>query len=534
MDLIQFLLQNLHFAVGILASLAVFSAAWLYFDGWLEHRLYKDLPKWIGFLLLAIGFVIYAAHIEESVFGTPIIGSAVFTVGELIRLAGYITLIIGQIIDPLQAVPKFKGLEQESPKSSKSAAVGMIGTIPWLALPAASFAVAILYWRRATTGLERHLKPIAISFVMFTLFEIGDFASRWGNSTDIIVRRVVGPFGIIWIITEILLFTATALLIKWVWRYLLERFMSQLFMVFISSVVAIFLVVTGSFTFLLLRDIRTESLRNLTISSSVLDYAIDNRKKTTAAQSEVIARLPEITAAVAAKDHAKLVALTKTTLADRQLSSLIITGDSGQVLYDAEEPDRYGQSVSSDALIARALLGEAVSSVTSIDAVVAPKLRASSVYPVRDATGLVIGSVQVGIALDNAFLDGLKAQTGLDGSVLSGSIRSATTFTAADGTTRWVGVKQTDDTVNTTVLKSGKSWSGAIDVQNEQYLGIYSPLLDADNTPVGMTFVGKPENSILAQAGHSISLTFALSALLIALAAIPAYLVSRYLSNQIK
>jgi hypothetical protein len=62
----QFIGQNVHFAVSLLASLAVFAVFWLTFDAWLERRRLREAVKWSGFLLLALGLLLNGAIVESG------------------------------------------------------------------------------------------------------------------------------------------------------------------------------------------------------------------------------------------------------------------------------------------------------------------------------------------------------------------------------------------------------------------------------------------------------------------------------------
>src|ERR1019366_6909632 len=182
----QFFGQNIHFVVSILMSLAAFAVFWLIIDAWTERKQLKELLMWGGFLLLALGFLLYAAVINQSGFGQLAWNSHLDFVSELLRLVGYISIVLGQLLNPLQAKPKTKGIEEImgensiSPNQNKNVAAGLgFGALSWQALlPLGSLGVAGVYWRRATTGLERHLRPVAIAFLGLTSFEIFTLAAN--------------------------------------------------------------------------------------------------------------------------------------------------------------------------------------------------------------------------------------------------------------------------------------------------------------------------------------------------------------------
>ncbi len=548
---IQFFGQNIHFAVTLFAALVFFAVFWLHFDAWTAKRQLRECVNWLGFLLVALSFVVSSTVIEQSILGHSLFGNISEAIALILRILGYGGIIVGQLIDPLQAKPTLTGLnesefehgEDEAADSDKDvktakavpAAVGFTGVVGLLHIlpPVEALVIAILYWRRATTGLERHLKPIAASFLFLTGFEVLSLGSLWQASNNPLVAKFVAPFASIWIIEHVLLFVGVLVLGNWVWRYLTRRFMSQLFMIFTSLTLAIFLLTTVSFTFLLTNNVQKAALDNLETAASVLGYAINGKKAETLANTESIAANSDIAAAITAKDHKKLVSLTSSFLHDKKQSSLIITSDAGQVLLRAEDPDRWGDSLSSDTLIRRALIGQSSSTVSTKQDVLAPLIYIKSSTPIRDASNNIIGSAVVGLVTDNAFVDGIKNATGLDSAIYANNVRSATTFVAPDGVSRWVGVKENNQQVINTVLKKGKTYRGSSSVLNRQFLVVYAPVKDIDNTVIGMLFIGQPQVAILQAAGRSVELTFVVAAALLLLSIIPAYIISRYLSKQL-
>jgi hypothetical protein len=532
---LQFFAQNAHFAVGLFAALVCTAIAWLYFDAWTFSKARKEILSWVGFTLLAVSFLAQATVIEQSVLGDSLFGNVATTIILVCRLAGYALIIIGQLIDPLMKIPDNKGLklgetstessgaeeggvpgtQNEASKDRKMAAVFLPSAIGKILLPVAGLVIAALYWRRATTGLERHLTKVAIGFLLLGLADLVGLAA--------LLRETSNPVIYSWVVAFL-----------WVWSYLTKRFLSQLFMVFVASTVVIFLAVSVGFTSLLLRSIREDSLHKLDTASRVLNYAMGAKQAETSAGAQQLAGTSDVANAIVAGNHEALVVLTKTYLVDKKQSSLMITDESGKVLIRAEDNARWGDSVSSDALVVRAMLGSNASSVDARRGAEAPIVEVRSIATVRDKAGNIIGTVTAGLELDTAFIDGIKRETGLQSSIYGGDTLASTTLVAPDGQTRSTGIVMANSVIKDKVLKQGKTYSGNFDIQNRHMLGVFMPVKDVDNVPVGMLMAAEPENAVLAVAGRSIELTFLLTAGLLLLSIFPAYLVSRTLERQLE
>lgn len=534
MLLTQFILQNAHFGLNVFAALIFFAVFWLYFDAWVETKHKKDLFKILGFGLLSLSFLIHATYIEQAVINSVIFnGSLIESAGNLFKLAAFILLIIGLILDPIQDRPGEEKVKE--PLSSSAVGVILFDKLPTLLLafvcPILSLIIFVLYLRRSTIGLERHLKPLTIGFLFISLFEILSLTKLLESTNNINIFGLVRPFGPLWLLAHALLLIGIVIIAKWVFGYLLKRIQTQLFMIMNTAIIIIFLVTTVSFTGLLINNLQMDALSHLNTDVNVVQYAVGVKQGETLSDAQVVSQNSSLLAAILSKDRATLKTLTTSILLAKKESFLIVTASNGAVLMRGEDNEKIGDSLSSDTLFKRAARGESASSVVTIDGALAPVVSIRSAVPILNK-GQIIGVVIVGTNIDNAFVDGLKNSTKLNVSVYAGNTLSATTFVALDGKSRYVGVKEEDSNIKKNVLIEGKNYSSAVNVLNVPYFAAFSPLKDVDGNPVGMLFVGKEQVSVIAAASTSIEYTFLIAVFFLLISVIPSYMVSRYITRQ--
>lgn len=551
----QFLLENLHFAINLFASLVFFAVSWLYLDAWLETKEHKELFKIIGFALFSLSFLIHATYIEQSVLANGVFNVAlVETLSNFVKLAAFIFLIIGLIIDPIQKKPVYNdeestGNQQSNPPSAvpqppaASATVAAAGAfslqglsvVLWaICFPLLSLAAFVLYLRQATIGLEKHLKPLTFGFFFIFLYEVFSLSQIFENTTTISIYNIVAPFGPLWIMAHVCLLVGVSVIAKWVFQYLLKRLQTEIFMIFNISVLIIFLITTVSFTGLLLVNLSDNALSHLATDANVVQYAISSKQAETLSDAEVVSQNPELQTAITTNDKQTLKTLSTSILLAKKQSFLIIVASSGAVLMRGEDNEKIGDSLSNDPLFVRAMRGEKASSVTTKDGPIAPVVSIRSAVPIIVGTGQTIGAVIVGSDIDNAFVDGLKATTKLDVSVYADNVLSATTFIAADGKSRYVGVKEENKDVSKNVLIDGKNYSGELSILNVPYFAAFTPLKDVDGNPVGMLFAGEQQVSIIQAASSSIEYTFIIAVIFLLLSVLPSFLISKFITNQFK
>jgi hypothetical protein len=526
----QFILENLHFALNLTAALAFFTVFWLYFDAWTARHSLKEMARWLGFLFLSISFVVSAIYVETTIVSVPFLPQSIHTLLlAATRLMGYSFIILSLVIDPL--IPK-----PSKNHEAHSVAVPLLGmpiTISFSFLyPILAGFAGFLYLRRATIGLENHLKPVALTFFILSISELLSLGYLLQGSTNTTIYNFTAPFGILWIAQQVILLLSIFVLRQWIFGYLLKRFQSQLFIIFTTSIVVIFLITTISFSALLLKNLETDSLSHLSTDVNILNYTVESKKGETVSDAQLVAQNPQVQKAVEEGERKTLKDIASVLLLAKKQSTLTILSSTGVVMARGEDPERVGDSLSDDPIVQKALAGESVSSVLTKDGVVAPTVTIRSAVPISIA-GKTSGVVVVETDIDNAFVDGVKSATKLDASVYADNIRSATTYIAADGRSRSLGVKEESPVIKKTVLNLGHEFVGQVNILNTPYLAAFTPLKDVNNISVGMLFVGRPQVELLVAAGKSIEMTFVVSVILLILSIVPAYFVSKYMASQL-
>jgi hypothetical protein len=403
---IDFVFTNLHFAIYLFAALVLFAMFWLYFDAWWERKNSMELPKLVGILLLSISFVFQAIEVTST------LPSWVFLVTHIL---GYVSLVIGLTMDPLQSAPNTSGLKENF------GILGMGLNYSWLsfAAPILGGMVAFLYWRRATKGLEKHLKVVILVFVLMTVFEALSVIGLLKSSAVVGISLLFSIHGPIWIVQHFVLLFAMSLLASWVWRYLTKRLEPQLFMIFVSSILGIFLLTTVIFTSQLLRNMQDETISRLETDVKVLSYGLDSRKFQIQSDAISFASRQEFTKMVAETNKVALAPAAREYLLSKNLSSVIVIDNNGKVVARGEDVEQTGDSLSGDAFVKRGLSGKNAVSVIVGQGVLAPTVSVRAISPIV-SSGKQVGAVITGISIDNAFVDGIKAATGLEAAVYGG------------------------------------------------------------------------------------------------------------------
>ncbi len=521
----QFFLENVHFAVNLFAALVFFGVSWLYYDAWKSDKNINGLLRAVGFVLLTLSFVIHAAFLEVALLGNSLVPESLHLWVQIIfRNLGYLFVLFSVGTEKLQPKPKVNAFVVPFAITS----IVLLQVIPFFL----ALLITIFYFRRATYGLERHLKLVTLSFAFITFSEFFSLASLFRATDNVDIYNLVTALGPLWIIEHLLLLVGIFILGRWVFGYLLKQFQTQLFMIISSMVLVIFLITTVCFTALLLKNIEDETTKQLESDVRVLEYALVSKKEASVGDAQTIAQNQNVIDALVQKDRPKLAAIAEELLLSKNNSFLVIVDTNGQIVARGEDKEKVGGSLSDDVLIKRALVGQSASSAATKDGVLVPELSLRGASPIKSDQN-IIGAVMVGTQVDNAFVDGIKKATGLEASLYSDNSLSATTLVGSDNKSRLVGVKEESKIIKEKVLRDAQSYSGSVNINNKPLFAAYLPLKNVDNNPIGMLFVARSQIGVLKAASRSIELTFILTSVMILVSIIPSYLVSRYIAKQL-
>ncbi len=490
----------------------------------------RELLRLGGYLLLSISYLLGSTLVESNLAGFVLLGARVQVIMLMIRIVAYLWLIFGLLLEPI---------EKRTTMSVAALVVVTPGVevgLGWLmraVIVVLAGAVALLYWRRGTVGLEAHVRKMAAAFSLMAGSEMMGMAAEFRDVARVTVYEWVAPFRWLWILEQVLLAFGVVLMVWWVWQYLIRRLHSQLYMIFIAVIMVVFLLTTVVFTSLLMRNFQKDVGKNLASDAKVMGVALETLKDAVEADARLFASDRVLAGAIENRDDGAMEELARQFLVEHDSSFVWITDSFGRVLVRGEDSVRRGDSLSDDQVAARALRGEVAASMLVTEGVVAPKIILKAAAPVlRDKT--VVGAVVTGTLIDDGFVDEVKTSTGLEVAVYAGDTLAASTLEDSIDGGRWTGLREDNEQILEKVLEREDAYVGQVELLNVPFYAAYEPLKDLEGRVVGMLFVGKPQQVLFETAGKSIESAFVMMAGLFALSVMPAFLISRYITEQLR
>jgi len=496
-----FLLNNLHFALEILGALAFLVAAWLALDSFLVRRNFKGASRGIGFAMLAVWQIIHAFNFSSDF---------VIFLGYALFIFGILFVLINLLAESLIARPEFKAVLI---LPSLAAALNPLN----IAVTAGLFLITILAFRQYKRETKKALMPFWVAFLFLSLgslsaifYDQDSFSGLWviGHGLELI-----GFFALGW----------------WVWKYLELRIREELLLVFISLTLFMAVIVTLTFSSILITRMEDQTREGLLTNARVLDFTISGLEEEALAKTKLFARDPELAQALALDDFIKIEELASDFMDKENLGFLTVLDQEGFVILRAHALSKKEDNLSKERASGSALAGEPF---VTIETTSAEKFSIRAASPIADR-GEILGVVIGGFSLDNALADNMKRITGLDMSIFEGNTMVAATYLHPDGRTRSIGVKQTDPEVLKGVLELGTGTTLRTKIFSRPYLASFLPIRDADNNIVGMLSAAKAQNEILETAEQSNRLTLGAVVIIMIIMVMPVYLITKRLSKEV-
>lgn len=495
-----FLVNNLHFAFGMLGAIVLITSAWLLWDSYNIQKSSPVMMRLIGISFFSVWQIIQSLDVR----------------GDVLLYFGYSLLILGLafiVISFLQTkqlsihsvviIPAFTLYVQQ---------LSVISTILF-------FAIAYLAFRQ----WKREYNPTWIPFAIgFLLFGIAYFLDIFIKGTDRI--------SFIYILSNIIELAGAVSLGVWIWQYMRLRISESIIMILIGTTFILSTIVTLAFSTILIGRVVSETSNNLITDVKVVDFSINSMKEEALSKARLVATDAEIIKAINSNDFESLDQNSALLLEKYNLGFLIVTDKNGDVLVRANALSKRGDSLFEERAFEEAKLKN---SIVTIENSAAEGFSIRSGAPVYDKNNKVVGTIIAGFQLDNAFVDKMKRLTGFETFIYKGDMSVAGTALDIDGRTRLIGNKVDNVDIINSVLKGGKLFTGNIDIHGTAFQASYLPIIDGDNKTVGMISAAKHQQDIVNVANATNRFTLIVVLLILLVLIFPIYFISKRINKDI-
>ena len=494
-------MSNLHFALEFFGAIILFVLAWLAFDAYLIKKEFKTLARSLGFFLFALWGVIHSLAITVDFW---------LVIASLSYVFGLFLILFNLYFEKPPARPKLETVFVLPAVASILWAVHIVATI-FLVL------VAVLAIKRYREEFQKTLKFfwLALSFLALASF-LAVFSTKIG--------------GFLWIGEHFFKIIGFSFLGYWGWQYLKLRIKEEMLLIFVGMALFISVIVTLTFSAILLRNMEKESEVNLISNVKVIDFTFSRMKNESLSNAQVFAKDGEIQKSLIVKDFAELAKKSQQLMVEKTMDFLTIADKNGEVILRAHALTAKGDNIGGEKAGQEALTGKFYA---TIEPTLTEKFSIRGAAPIYDTKNNIIGVIITGFIIDNAFVDQIKKAMDLEITIYKEDAVQATTIFDPAGKTRNVGAKLTDQKVIEGVFQKGQGITTRTTIFSRPYLAAYLPLENTEKEVIGAFQASRLQIELLETAVTTNRLTLSITIIIVIMMLMPAYWLAKKLTEQV-
>jgi len=254
----------------------------------------------------------------------------------------------------------------------------------------------------------------------------------------------------------------------------------------IGLIIVCAVAVLGSSILLYSQAMNDAMYEKLEVATMVVEHEIDTLKTNTYVTARSVSSSDELIDSIKNNDRIQMISTAGNMRNVAQLDFCTIVDAEGTVMYRANDPGRYGDSIAEQPHIKSALSGNTEVFITP--GLNFMRLIISAATAIYDHDGNTIGVVSVGYRLDNEnFVNRLKEITNCEVTIFLDDERISTTIRQEDGT---IATGETaPESIADTVLAGGVFF-GRSDILGRDAITKYVPIRGANDAVIGMIGVG--------------------------------------------
>lgn len=552
--------EYLFYIVAIFAILVGISTSSLFFAVGKFERRSRTIWRSVGFFFLVLAFLVFIFERKFSVLGT---------LGLILELIGFFGIYKGVLSQPglsrLRDIKKAgakslnrKKLTKRSKSSNFSQLVNdnkyliiFVGfVVIFLVIVAIFFkdylqsalSLSIVFFISTTifeqikryrrekklSSLDRrhNLYPL-IGYVFLFVSGLFLILYRLPELELVFFRKLSLSYSYVWQLSIFFTFVGFVFLAIWAWAFIKIRAFLRVYIVLLFIAVLVSSLGSLVFTTLVFNIVENNNLDLMTRGTQSVQVVLSDKSNNALLVSRIMAEDDDFNFYLQNQDTESLSDLVEEYMTSSGVDIVRVFNSSSEVLVSPSDERDEGRIFYDDSFLAYTLLERRhIVTFDTTPGVLADVTIVRAIYPVIKNNS-VIGSVEVGYELDNAFVDFISKKTGLDATVYSTDTRSATTLTTLDGVSRWVGSKESERKVVRNVLEDGDTYSSIVNRLGQIYYSAFQPVRDINGKIIGMISVGTPTNILFENTRQQLINTFLIVTFISLIVAFIGYLVIR-------
>lgn len=526
-------LINLYLAANILVALAFGGYAWLYFDLYSKENKKHAFQRALGGTILGVSFLLNLVLNVNDQNGLSV---SVYTLG--LQAIGLLLIVCGNTLEKVPGVPGSEEKKSKKKKSSrKKNRAAFLGPISTLFLAPANFVLGIVAAvqtnHKIKYGKSNEFKGLLYFWIAFSCYLALQALSVIGTEHLVWLDILTRQYAVLWIASQAVLLASFALMIRWISKFISFRASAQVFFGVWQLAVILSVILASAYSLFMISSAETQLMDLLRKNAKLVDFNLEQIQTNNEDLLEAVAENDEVAEAISSQDGVALQSKVEAFIdTNDSLDRVVVVNQSAILVYDSDDPEVQGESLSGNQVIKRAIWNREAETGYIVERVgaSADRLILQSSYPVMSDNGELVGVISTQKSLDDHYLDLLKDQTGQELIIFVNDKRSASTVLEGDELSRVENQPFAKKDLQYQEMEEKEGIAFAkVRILTVPYYASMLRFEDVDGEKIAEMVVGSPQEIVISSTQRALFNTFLLALGLCVLATIPSYYLSKTL-----
>lgn len=519
---------NLFLAVQTITALGMAAYSWLYFDSYSFHHRREHLLRGLGGAIISIGFLSNLVNNISSFLPMALLS------------IGLTSILVGNFIDPIPGEPHKEEHKKEKSKGKKPTTkkeklkvtktlngifLTTLNVAPYFNL-IAGLLILVQTFKKITDGKSKEFISLLVFWGTFCFYL--SYTALQSYSVDHItyLNILTENYSLLWIVAQISLLIGIFFLFQWVSYFMSFRIIPTLFLKIWLLIILSGIILASGFSVFMIRSSETQIFSLLNNNSQLVRGYMKQIEENNTDILEILSDSRTLIQAVSDKDTTSIQNESEHFLLNNSyLDQVIIVDNFGISIYDSDEPETQGVSMSSNLLIKKAIKEKKPQKAYRVEEKLASanQLTYQISFPLMQ-NGELLGVISTVKRVDDNFLDLIQKNTNQEIVVFVDGMRSASTIRESDNLSR---AEKLPTALENFKLNPDKSTYGTVTLITTPYYTSLISLPGYNNKIVGQMLLGTKQSILISANEKTLYNTFTMTLFLVLLATIPSYWVAK-------
>jgi hypothetical protein len=538
-------LLNIFLITHVIGFLAFIAFGWLYVDAYRKGQKHiHNIVRGIGGIAISLGFLL---TILENINRSSDV--SVSALQMLVFSTGITLIVLANFYEPVPLLPslgkkktKYEDHHEDTLEriffthstGTYKALVSIASFIfPFLGVGVISYQI----FYKVKYGWSKNFKILNFAWIGFGIYIFFGFLNFVWARDVVWIDELTRDFSIGWVFAQVSALVASVLVFVWVYQFLSFRVFAKMFLSIWQITIFVSVAIASIYSIFTIQSVENQIVDLLGNNVELVTYNIEQISENSKDIVQASLTNDAIISSIDIQNVERVQDLLDSILqTNRFLDQIIVTDESGRLIYNSDNPLLSGVSTLSNVGI-----GEVIDTNQEYNDYLAVEISTNSkqlVYqtttPISNSEGTFIGTISTVKRFDDLYLDLLREQTDQQILIYVDNARSASTQLQENEIRRLENIPHFVGTENYSIIRSDDDIEfGRATIYTNDYYTALQKIVNKEGVDVADLVVATEQSILIETNEQTLINTFLFAVFVSLFATIPSYLLAKSLEKNI-